>query len=91
MRNVSARRNDQIVLTCNAMGDEQINIIWSHNNDRIDLHNYRLNLAELKTENGITSQLTISRSDRQDSGKYKCIAENPFGRSEHIIHLAVQG
>lgn len=51
----------------------------------------RLNIAEIKTENGVNSQLSISRTDRHDSGRYKCIAENPFGRSEHIIFLAVQG
>lgn len=50
----------------------------------------RLSIAEIKTESGINSQLSISRSDRQDSGKYKCTAENPYGRNEHIIYLAVQ-
>lgn len=52
---------------------------------------YRLNIAEMKTNDGVNSQLSISRSDRQDSGTYKCVAENPFGTSEHIIYLAVQG
>ncbi|XP_065172769.1 cell adhesion molecule Dscam1-like, partial [Atheta coriaria] len=33
---------------------------------------------------------TISRSDREDSGVYKCLAENAFGRAEHTINLAVQ-
>lgn len=45
----------------------------------------------MQTPEGINSQLSIARSDRDDSGIYKCIAENPFGRSEHIIYLAVQG
>lgn len=45
----------------------------------------------MQTAEGINSQLSIERSDREDSGIYKCIAENPFGRSEHIIYLAVQG
>lgn len=40
-RNVSTRRNDPITLSCLAKGDEHINIIWLHNNNRIDLNNYR--------------------------------------------------
>lgn len=36
------------------------------------------------------SVVTISHTDRDDSGVYKCLAENAFGRSEHIINLAVQ-
>lgn len=51
----------------------------------------RLNIGEMKSEEGINSQLSISRSDRQDSGVYKCVAENLFGKSEHTIYLAVQG
>lgn len=50
----------------------------------------RISIAEIKTETGINSQLSISRSDRHDSGRYKCTAENQFGRSEHMIYLAVQ-
>lgn len=41
MKNVSSRRSDPITLNCLAQGDEPINIIWTHNNARIDLHNYR--------------------------------------------------
>lgn len=47
-------------------------------------------MSEVKTENGLKSQITITRTDREDSGTYKCFAENTFGRSEHIINLAVQ-
>lgn len=50
-----------------------------------------ISISEMQTAEGINSQLSIVRSDREDSGIYKCIAENPFGRSEHIIYLAVQG
>ncbi|XP_055923956.1 cell adhesion molecule Dscam2 isoform X1 [Eupeodes corollae] len=89
-RNVSSRRNDPVTLQCHAKGDEPITISWTHNNGRIDLNNYRFSIAEMKTDKGVDSQLSISRSDRHDSGLYKCIAENPYGRSEQIIFLAVQ-
>lgn len=56
-----------------------------------DIHHISISINEMQVANGINSQLSITRSDRQDSGIYKCIAENPFGKSEHIIYLAVQG
>lgn len=90
-RNISSRRNDAVALECHAKGDEPISVSWTQNNGRIDLNNYRFSIAEMKTEKGVHSQLSISRSDRHDSGVYKCIAENPYGRSEQIIYLAVQG
>ncbi|KAL5284148.1 hypothetical protein ACFFRR_006432 [Megaselia abdita] len=89
-RNVSSRRNDPVTLDCQAKGDEPISISWTQNNGRIDVNNYRYSIAEIKTEKGVDSQLSIARSDRHDSGLYKCIAENPYGRSEQHIYLAVQ-
>lgn len=52
---------------------------------------YSISITEMQTTNGINSQLSITHSDRQDSGVYKCVAENPFGKSEYIIYVAVQG
>lgn len=51
---------------------------------------FRFSHVSLKEEKELKSQLTISRTDREDSGIYKCLAENDFGRTEHIINLAVQ-
>lgn len=90
-KNVSSRRNDPVTLSCQARGDEPLTIVWSHNANKIDRNNYRFSIAEMKTDEGVTSQLSITRSDRHDSGTYKCLAENSFGRSEHVIYLAVQG
>jgi hypothetical protein len=90
-KNVSSRRNDQVILTCFAMGDDPLHITWTHNGNRIDLNNYRISIAEEKNEKGVKSQLAIIRSDRHDSGKYRCNAENQYGRAEHLIFLAVQG
>ncbi|KAH8356359.1 hypothetical protein KR084_005979 [Drosophila pseudotakahashii] len=91
-RNISSRRNDRVTLDCHAKGDEPITIGWTQNNGRIDLdlNNFRFSIAEMKTEKGVDSQLTIGHSDRHDSGVYRCIAENPYGRAEQIIFLAVQ-
>lgn len=45
----------------------------------------------MKLDNGLKSQLSIAHTDRENSGVYRCQAENAFGRSEHLIYLAVQG
>lgn len=50
----------------------------------------RYTITDTKIENGMKSQITISRADREDSGIYKCHAENAFGRNEHVINLTVQ-
>lgn len=53
MKNVSSRRNDPVALSCLGKGDDHINIIWFHNNARINLHNYRYNNLFCKlTPNG---------------------------------------
>ncbi|XP_035786671.1 Down syndrome cell adhesion molecule-like protein Dscam2 isoform X3 [Anopheles albimanus] len=90
VKNVSARRNDAVMLECLALGDEPINIIWTHKSQRIDFNNYRYNIIEMKESAGVRSQLSISLTERYDSGKYVCTAENLYGTSEHVIYLAVQ-
>lgn len=48
------------------------------------------NIIEMKESVGVRSQLSISLTERYDSGKYVCTAENLYGTSEHVIYLAVQ-
>ncbi|CAG9760391.1 unnamed protein product [Ceutorhynchus assimilis] len=89
-KNVSVKRGAEITLICHVHGDVPIEIAWNFNDSPLDLHKLRFSHVSLKEEKEMKSQLTISRTDREDSGIYKCIAENDFGRSEHIINLAVQ-
>ncbi|XP_071054820.1 cell adhesion molecule Dscam2 [Onthophagus taurus] len=89
-RNISTKRGGPIALVCHVYGDLPIEILWTHNGNRLDLNSYRLTVTESKSENGVKSQVTINRSDRDDSGIYKCHAENAYGRSGHVINLAVQ-
>lgn len=63
----------------------------SSTNSNTSIELCSISITEMQTTNGINSQLSITHSDRQDSGVYKCIAENPFGKSEHVIYVAVQG
>ncbi|CAG9581989.1 unnamed protein product, partial [Danaus chrysippus] len=88
--NVSARREAGATLACEARGDAPLRVTWSRDNAPLDLSTYRLSISEAKTDSGLRSQLYISRTDRQDSGVYKCQAVNAYGHSDHYIYLSVQ-
>ncbi|XP_043274690.1 Down syndrome cell adhesion molecule-like protein Dscam2 isoform X2 [Venturia canescens] len=89
-KNVTIRRGESVTLDCTVIGDNPIEVQWLHNNDRLDTNAHRLSISQVKTDNGLKSQLSIGSSDRQDSGTYRCTADNAFGRSEHLVYLAVQ-
>lgn len=90
-KNVTIRRGESVTIDCTVIGDNPIEVQWMHNSDRLDMNNHRLSIGQIKTDNGLKSQLSIANSDRQDSGVYRCTADNAYGRSEHLIYLAVQG
>ena len=90
-KNVTIRRGEPVTLDCTVIGDNPIEVLWAHDNNRLDINNHRLSMSQVKTENGLRSQLSIGSSDREDSGVYRCTADNAFGRSEQFIYLAVQG
>ncbi|XP_072938511.1 cell adhesion molecule Dscam1-like isoform X2 [Epargyreus clarus] len=89
-QNVSARRDSPATLSCEARGDAPLRLTWSRGPRPLDLSTYRLSISEAKTDSGLRSQLYISRTDRQDSGVYKCQAVNAYGHSDHYIYLSVQ-
>ncbi|CAK1540390.1 unnamed protein product [Leptosia nina] len=88
--NVSARRDSAATLACEARGDAPLRLTWSRAARALDLSTYRISVSEAKTDSGLRSQLYISRTERQDSGVYKCQAVNAYGHSDHYIYLSVQ-
>lgn len=50
-----------------------------------------MSISETRSADGLRSELVVERTDRRDSGAYRCQASNPYGRSDHFVHLAVQG
>lgn len=88
---MTIRRGESVTLDCTVIGDNPIKVQWLHNSDRLDANSHRLSIRQIKTDTGLKSQLSIGSSDRQDSGVYRCTADNAYGRSEHVIYLAVQG
>ncbi|CAH0405117.1 unnamed protein product [Chilo suppressalis] len=88
--NMTARREAPARLECDVRGDSPIRVTWAHNMNHLDLNTYRLSISEAKTDSGLRSHLYISRTERSDSGVYKCQAVNAFGHSDHYIYLSVQ-
>ncbi|XP_047520750.1 Down syndrome cell adhesion molecule-like protein Dscam2 isoform X2 [Pieris napi] len=88
--NVSARRDAAATLACEARGDAPLRLTWSRAVRPLDLSTYRISVSEAKTDAGLRSQLYISRTERLDSGVYKCQAVNAYGHSDHYIYLSVQ-
>jgi hypothetical protein len=57
----------------------------------VPCHFVRFHLKESFLDSSALSQLMIHHTTPEDSGKYVCIATNPFGKDETVVHLSVQG
>ncbi|KAF9410167.1 hypothetical protein HW555_010690, partial [Spodoptera exigua] len=88
--NVTAKLGDTVRLACVARGDSPLATAWSHSGRALPNSDYRMSISETRSAEGLRSELVIERADRRDSGVYRCQASNPYGRSDHFVHLAVQ-
>lgn len=92
LRNQTARRDDSVVLQCEAQGEKPIGILWNKNNVRVDTKsNPRYTIHEQILANGVLSDLTIKETKRNDSALFTCIATNAFGSDDTSINMIVQG
>ncbi|XP_069693342.1 cell adhesion molecule Dscam2-like [Periplaneta americana] len=91
LRRETVRRGETATFLCEAEGDEPMQIVWRHNGVRISHEsNRRYHLKESFLDSPAISQLTIHHTTAEDSGKYVCIASNPFGKDETVVQLSVQ-
>ncbi|XP_068082078.1 cell adhesion molecule Dscam1 [Anabrus simplex] len=87
----TVRRGHTATFLCEAAGDVPMQIAWHHNGARISPEiNYRFHIKENFLESSAMSQLSIRNVSAADSGKYVCIASNPFGKDETVVQLLVQ-
>ncbi|KAJ1530753.1 hypothetical protein ONE63_005607 [Megalurothrips usitatus] len=94
---VSVRRGAPQTLSCQVVGDGPMTVSWQrdgrggggrevHTNPR-----YEVKESEVKGgKAGLLSELHISSTAKSDSGTFLCVASNPFGRAERVVHLQVQ-
>ncbi|XP_028165502.1 Down syndrome cell adhesion molecule-like protein 1 [Ostrinia furnacalis] len=88
--NVTAKLGETVRLACVARGDTPLSTTWSHSGRALPNSDYRMSISETRSAEGLRSELVVERADRRDSGVYRCQASNPYGRSDHFVHLAVQ-
>ena len=92
LRNQTSRRGDPAVLQCEAKGEKPIGIIWNINNKRLEpKSDSRYTIREEILANGAISDLSIKRTEREDSALFTCIATNAFGSDDSSINMIVQG
>ncbi|XP_065563443.1 cell adhesion molecule Dscam1-like isoform X11 [Artemia franciscana] len=90
-RNQTARRNEPVVLQCEAKGEKPIGILWNMNNKRLEpKSDNRYTIREEILQSGVMSDLSIRKLDRSDSALYTCVATNAFGSDDTSINLIVQ-
>ncbi|XP_035788171.1 Down syndrome cell adhesion molecule-like protein Dscam2 isoform X28 [Anopheles albimanus] len=91
LRNQTARRGEPTVLQCEARGEKPIGILWNMNNIRLDpKSDNRYTIREEILPNGVTSSLSIKRTERSDSALFTCMATNAFGSDDTSINMIIQ-
>ncbi|XP_035901262.1 Down syndrome cell adhesion molecule-like protein Dscam2 isoform X45 [Anopheles stephensi] len=91
LRNQTARRGEPSVLQCEAKGEKPIGILWNMNNIRLDpKSDNRYTIREEILTNGVTSSLSIKRTERSDSALFTCMATNAFGSDDTSINMIIQ-
>ncbi|XP_054281239.1 cell adhesion molecule Dscam2-like [Macrosteles quadrilineatus] len=86
----SVRRGASQTLECQAQGDQPMSITWHREGQPPVQFNPRYVIKENKVKGGFLSALYISSSVKSDSGTFVCVATNPYGRADRIVHLQVQ-
>ncbi|OQR76598.1 neogenin-like [Tropilaelaps mercedesae] len=87
---VSARRGENVKLTCEAQGDTPLHIKWSKGNRIIDKKpNNRYEIYETFAEQSIRSELFITTTERTDGAIYTCLAQNEHGTDDRSVKLLI--
>ncbi|KAK3930875.1 Down syndrome cell adhesion molecule-like protein Dscam2 [Frankliniella fusca] len=90
---VSVRRGAPQTLSCQVLGDGPMTVSWQREGGagRDVVHtNPRFEVKESEVKGGLLSELHISSTVKSDSGPFLCVATNPYGRAERVVHLQVQ-
>ncbi|XP_004634770.1 titin isoform X12 [Octodon degus] len=81
----TCREGDSIVLECVIFGDPRPVVTWFQHGILLK-QNQKFQFEEVNN----SYKLYVNDVDSQDSGKYKCIAENDSGTVESILYLTVE-
>ncbi|XP_073994587.1 Down syndrome cell adhesion molecule 4 isoform X2 [Rhodnius prolixus] len=85
------QKGEQAHVQCTAIGDTPISVMWKVGQQKIgEDFDPRFAVREQLLDEGMVSELGISKVTRHDSGILSCYAVNSFGSDEMKIHLIVQ-
>nr|XP_042908973.1 Down syndrome cell adhesion molecule-like protein 1 homolog isoform X3 [Parasteatoda tepidariorum] len=86
----TVRRGETATLKCEAVGDKPLSITWTKDKAEIDFKKHtRLEKFDRDVEKGLSSELIIRTSDRNDGALYGCMAKNEYGTDERSLKLLV--
>ncbi|KAJ8949300.1 hypothetical protein NQ318_006725 [Aromia moschata] len=91
-RLVTVKKGDAALLHCDVNGDKPISVVWLKGG-KTELNpstNYRVNVKQDVTPDGVAAELQIVNADAKDSGAYFCQASNMYGRDQQLVQLLVQ-
>ncbi|XP_074595893.1 cell adhesion molecule Dscam1-like isoform X2 [Brevipalpus obovatus] len=86
---IQSRKDDTVELTCTAIGEMPMKIIWSKDGKMINPLISRIVDEHQAIKREFLSKLIIRSESRTDSGVYMCTASNPYGTDERKIELTV--
>jgi len=87
-KQIQVAKGEQAHLQCSALGDNPMEITWRVGGQRVA--DARYTTREQLLDEGMVSELGISRTYRQDTGVFSCHASNAYGQDEMSIQLIVQ-
>nr|XP_026247772.1 titin isoform X23 [Urocitellus parryii] len=84
-KHARCREGDSVILECLVSGEPQPIVMWFQNGSLL-MQNQKFQFEEA----GCSYRLYIHGVNSQDSGEYKCVAENNSGTVESVLDLTVE-
>ncbi|XP_076306895.1 cell adhesion molecule Dscam1-like isoform X6 [Tachypleus tridentatus] len=86
----TVRRGETASLKCEVIGDLPLEITWAKDKRNLEIKELdRYERFETTVEKGLTSEVMIRSTDRNDGALYTCFAKNDYGRDERNIKLVI--
>jgi uncharacterized membrane protein (DUF485 family) len=86
----SAKKGESASIRCRCIGDEPLSIQWFRDKQLIDSKQVsRYDHHETRTEQGLSSEMTIRSTERADNAAYSCVVHNEYGQQERSVKLMV--
>ncbi len=98
----TVNESDSVTFNCSASGIPAPRISWFRNGSATSINDTRFSISQSQVDDNyelsdgrgtgflVTSQLTVSTTQDEDSGQYQCRAENDVGNTTREFELVVQ-